>query len=103
MIDELVVRNLGVIESARIEPSSGLTVITGETGTGKTLLLGALRLLLGGEANSALVGPFGPEAVVEGRFVDSDSEEVGAGRRLPRDGRSRAYVDGSLASARTIS
>ena len=102
MIDELVVHNLGVIESARIEPSLGLTVITGETGTGKTLLLGALRLLLGGEANSALVGPFGPEAVVEGRFVDPDSEEVGAGRRLPRDGRSRAYLDGSIASARAL-
>lgn len=102
MIDELVAHNLGVIESARIEPSPGLTVITGETGTGKTLLLGALRLLLGGEARSDLVGPFGDEAVAEGRFVTENGEEVGAARRLPRDGRSRAYLDGSIASARAL-
>ncbi|HJR91231.1 MAG TPA: AAA family ATPase [Acidimicrobiia bacterium] len=102
MIDELVVRNLGVIESARVEPGPGLTVITGETGTGKTLLLGALRLLLGGDSRPELVGPFGEETVVEGRFVDAEGVEVGAGRRLPRTGRSRAYLDGSIASARAL-
>lgn len=102
MIDELVVRNLGVIESARLEPHPGLTVITGETGTGKTLLLGALRLLVGGEARADLVGPFAGESVVEGRFLDRESEEVGAARRQPRDGRSRAYLDGSIASARAL-
>lgn len=102
MIDELLVRNLGVIEEARIEPSTGLTVVTGETGTGKTLLLGGLRLLLGGDARSDLVGPFAEEAVVEGRFLDRDGEEFGAGRRLPRSGRSRAYLDGSIASARAL-
>lgn len=102
MIDELVARNLGVIESARIEPAPGLTVITGETGTGKTLLLGALRLLLGGDARSDLVGPFGDEATAEGRFLGAEGEEIGASRRLPRDGRSRAYLDGSIASARAL-
>ena len=102
MIDELLVRNLGVIESARLEPGPGLTVITGETGTGKTLLLGALRLLLGGDSRSDLVGPFADEAVAEGRFVPADGEEVGAARRLPREGRSRAYLDGSIASARAL-
>jgi DNA repair protein RecN (Recombination protein N) len=50
MIDELVVRNLGVIREARIEFGPGLTVLTGETGAGKTLLLGALRMLLGADA-----------------------------------------------------
>ncbi|MGH8912072.1 MAG: DNA repair protein RecN [Acidimicrobiia bacterium] len=102
MIDELAVRNLGVLEFARIEPGSGLTVVTGETGTGKTLLLGALRLLLGGDARPDLVGPFGAETMVEGRFVTDEGTEVGAGRRLPRDGRSRAYLDGSIASARAL-
>lgn len=102
MIDEIVVRNLGVIEEARIEPGEGLTVITGETGTGKTLLLGALRLLLGGDSRPELIGPFGDEAVAEGRFLDGEGIEVGAARRLPRDGRSRAYLDGSIASARAL-
>src|SRR5690606_21524313 len=75
MIDELVVRNLGVISSARLEPGPGLTVITGETGTGKTLLLGALRLLLGGDARSDLVGPFGDEAVVDGSVASARALE----------------------------
>jgi DNA repair protein RecN (Recombination protein N) len=102
VIDELAVRNLGVIESARLEPGAALTVVTGETGTGKTLLLGALRLLLGGDTRPELVGPFEEEAVVEGRFVDAEGVEVGAGRRLPREGRSRAYLDGTIASARAL-
>lgn len=102
MIDELVVKNLGIIEFARLEPGPGLTVITGETGTGKTLLLGALRLLLGGDSRPDLIGPFSEEAVVEGRFLRADGSEVGASRRLPRDGRSRAYLDGSVASARAL-
>jgi DNA repair protein RecN (Recombination protein N) len=102
MIDELLVRNLGVIESARLEPGPGFTVITGETGTGKTLLLGALRLLLGGDSRSDLVGPFADEAVAEGRFLPSGGDEIGAARRLPREGRSRAYLDGSIASARAL-
>ena len=47
MLDELIVENLGVIERAEFRPGRGLVVITGETGAGKTLLLGALRLLMG--------------------------------------------------------
>lgn len=98
MIDELVVRNLGVIREARIDVGPGLTVVTGETGAGKTLLLGALRMLLGADARSDLVGPFGDEATVEGRLVAGETE-IGAGRRLKREGRSRAYLNGSIASA----
>ncbi len=98
MLDELCVENLGVIRSARIEPGAGFTVITGETGAGKTLLLGALRLLLGSTADRALVGPFSEEAVAEGRLITVDGE-IGAARRLTRGGRSRAYLDGSIASA----
>ncbi|HVR31696.1 MAG TPA: AAA family ATPase [Acidimicrobiia bacterium] len=101
MIDELVVRNLGVIRDARLDFGPGLTVVTGETGAGKTLLLGALRMLLGAEARADLVGPFGDEATVEGRFVAAGAE-VGVGRRLKREGRSRAYLNGSIASAEAL-
>ena len=101
MLDELAVRNLGVIRDATIYPTRGLTVITGETGTGKTLLLGALRLLLGAEGRPDLVGPFGEEASVEGRFLIEEGELVVA-RRLQREGRSRAYLDGTIASTRTL-
>lgn len=101
MLDELAVRNLGVIKEATICPTAGLTVISGETGAGKTLLLGALRLLLGADARPELVGPFGEEASVEGRFIDGDHEFVAA-RRLQKLGRSRAYLDGSIASTKVL-
>jgi len=98
MLDELAVRNLGIIGSASLEPGPRFTVVTGETGTGKTLLLGALRLLLGEDADTALVGPDGDEATVEGRFIDEGTEVVVA-RRLSRSSRSRAYLDGAMSSA----
>ncbi len=101
MLDELIVRNLGVLAEARLEPGPGFTVITGETGAGKTLLLGALRLLLGQAARPDLIGPFGDEAVAEGRFV-TGTGEFGAGRRMTSGGRSRAYLDGSIASAAAL-
>lgn len=97
MISEIAVRNLGVLAEARIEPGPGLTVVTGETGTGKTALLGGLRLLLGEPGRGDLVGPFGDEAVVEGRFVTGETEII-VSRRVPREGRSRAYLDGAMAS-----
>ena len=50
MLDELAVENLGLITRAHLEPGPGLVVVTGETGAGKTLLLGALRLLRGDSA-----------------------------------------------------
>jgi DNA repair protein RecN (Recombination protein N) len=101
MIDELVVRNLGVIREARLEFGPGLTVLTGETGAGKTLLLGALRMLLGADARPDLVGPFGDEASVEGRLLVGD-EELGAARRLKKGARSRAYLNASIASAEAL-
>ena len=102
MLDELIVKNLGVIEGAEFRPRGGLVVITGETGAGKTLLLGALRLLIGGAADTGAVGPFGDETVVGGRWVVSDGEVV-VTRRVPRKGRSRGYLDGMTASVASLS
>jgi len=97
MLDELSVDNLGLIPSARIEPGPGLVVITGETGTGKTLLLGALRLLRGEQAREDQIGPSGDETAIEARFVEGDEERI-LGRRVDRR-RSRATIDGAMATA----
>ena len=78
MLDELRVENLGIIGSATIEPGPGLVAVTGETGTGKTLLLGALRLLRGDTASPDRIGPHGPDSEVEGRFVVGGDEIVAA-------------------------
>jgi len=100
MLDELEVHNLGIIDHAHVEPGAGLTVVTGETGTGKTLLLGALRLIIGETARGDMIGPHGDESRVEGRFVFDDGE-VAVARRIGK-GRSRAYLDGSMAAAKVV-
>lgn len=100
MLDELSVTNLGIIASARIEPGRGMVVVSGETGTGKTLLLGALRLLTGTPARSRLIGPHGAESVVEGRFL-LDDEELIVSRRVHARG-SRSYINGAMVPARVL-
>jgi DNA repair protein RecN (Recombination protein N) len=98
MLTELRVENLGIVAELQVTLGSGLTVITGETGAGKTLLVDALDLLTGGRADPQLVREGAEEARVEGRFEDGDDEVVLA-RVIPADGRSRGYVNGRLATA----
>lgn len=100
MLDELAVANLGLIAEARLEPGPGLVAVTGETGAGKTLLLGALRLLRGEPARRDRIGPAGNEARVEGRFVVGGREIVAA-RRLGGDA-SKAYLDGAMVPLRVL-
>ncbi|MFY9262018.1 MAG: DNA repair protein RecN [Actinomycetaceae bacterium] len=115
MIDQLRIRNLGVIESADLTLGNGMTALTGETGAGKTMALTSLLLLAGGKADPSKVRTGAEIASVEGTFVvDADSPAVelitGAGgeididddgraviyisRQVPRKGRSRAYAGG---------
>ena len=104
MIDELEVRDLALIHEARLTPGAGLTVLTGETGAGKTALLSALKLLMGERADSTMVREGAEAAVVEGRFFEGarDAEGFCATRRVSADGRSRARIDGSMASVREL-
>lgn len=94
MLTELAVRDLGVIAEASILLGPGMTALTGETGAGKTLLVTAIDLLVGGRADPALVRPGAAEARVDGRFVGADGREVVLSRVVPAEGRSRAYIDG---------
>ncbi|MGE0880475.1 MAG: DNA repair protein RecN [Acidimicrobiia bacterium] len=101
MLTELRVENLGVIESIDVVLGAGMTALTGETGAGKTLLVEAIELLVGGRADPVLVRAGCDEARVEGRFVVCDDEIILA-RVVPRDGRSRAYVNGRLATVAVL-
>ena len=96
MLVELAVTDLGVIADLSLVFGPGMTALTGETGAGKTLVVTAIELLVGGRADPSVVRPGAEEARVEGRFVTGDDEVVLA-RVVPGDGRSRAYVDGRLA------
>src|SRR5258705_13095 len=98
MLVELRVENLGIISDLLLALGPGMTVITGETGAGKTLIVDALDLLCGSRADAALVRDGADEARVEGRFVDGDDEVVIA-RVIPAVGRTRGYIDVRLASA----
>ena len=108
MIDELRIRNLALIEDATLRPAAGLTVLSGETGAGKTALLSAAKLLAGDRADSSQVRQGTREAVVEARFVDVPGEDAADGelvavRRIGADGRSRCTVDGEMAAVKTLS
>lgn len=105
MIDELQVENIALIREASLTPCAGLTVLTGETGAGKTALLSALKLLMGARADSSMVREGSEGAVVSGRLFAGARDEEGfvATRRLSADGRSRINIDGSLASVRELS
>ncbi len=114
MLTELSVENVALIESASLELSPGLNVISGETGAGKTLLATALQLLLGGRARSESVRSGSERATIEGTFrlpeelgpriiseaLGDLAEEVEAGdevtlrRTLTGEGRSRCFVEG---------
>ena len=97
MLTELHIENLGVIDTLDLQLSEGLVALTGETGAGKTMIVEAINLLVGGRADAGMVRPGATEARVEGRFVFGE-EEVILCRTIPLDGRSRAYVNGRLAT-----
>jgi len=108
---ELRVENLLLIERAELRLGPGLTVLTGETGAGKTVLAHALDLLLGGRARPGIVRPGAAEAYVEGVFelpdalraalgerLPPDAEELVLARRVSAEGRTRAYLGGRSAT-----
>ena len=118
MIEEIRIQSLGVIESSTLELGPGLTVITGETGAGKTMVVTALGLLLGGRADSGAVRTGARTARVEGVVVTDrlpdlvgaveevggtvEDERVVLARNVAAEGRSRAFVGGASVPVATL-
>ena len=96
MIRFLQIKNLAVIEELQLELEDGLTVLTGETGAGKSIVVGALGLLVGSRASSDLVRTGESSGSVEAIFEKADGSEILVRREVNSSGRSRAFVDGSL-------
>lgn len=124
MLSDITIHNLGVIPSVSLELSEGLTVLTGETGAGKTMVVTGLRLLAGGRAEAQRVRSGSSQAVVEGRFLlDSvapesaemahavvsaaggaldENGEVIVSRTVSVQGRSRAHLGGRSVPAANL-
>jgi DNA repair protein RecN (Recombination protein N) len=107
MLQALRIRNFAIIDSLELDFSQGFTVITGETGSGKSILLNALNLLLGDRSNTSLIGFNGDKAIVEAEFLienftlmsffsynDLDYETKTLIRReINKNGKSRAFIN----------
>jgi DNA repair protein RecN (Recombination protein N) len=108
VIEEILIRDLGVISEAKLEFGPGLTVLTGETGAGKTMVLNALGLLLGERSDSSAIRKGQEQAFVEGRWllaesavarirelgIELDDSELLVNRSVSAEGRSRANLSG---------
>ena len=99
MLRTLRIRNLAVIEAVEVDLDPGFTALTGETGAGKSILVEAVGLLLGGRASADLVRTGTDVASIEAVFGRADGTEVLIRRELTAGGRSRSFVDGALATA----
>lgn len=75
MLSELYIRNLAIVDEIKISFTEGLNILTGETGTGKSIIIGAISLLCGGRANTSSIGKRSDSAYVEGVFFLSDYDE----------------------------
>ena len=119
-LEEISIRNLGIIDQSTIELGSGLNVLTGETGAGKTMILTALALVLGGKSDSSLVRTGTERLVASAQFnlpavapdlqeiVDSSGSDISDGsliltRTVNSDGKSKAVAGGTTVPAATLS
>ena len=111
MIQKLRISNFALIEDLELDLNKGFTVLTGETGSGKSILLNAFTLLLGERAHISLVGPYGKKAIVEAQLSASPNDQlffqehnldfdstIFLRREIVRDGKSRAFINDSPVS-----
>jgi len=115
-LEEISIRNLGAIEQSHLELGRGLNVLTGETGAGKTMILTALNLVLGGKSDSSLVRHGADRLMATAHFSlpkseESSFEEIGAevedgsviiSRTVGADGKSKALCGGNAVPAGTL-
>lgn len=100
MIDELHIQNLALIKDIRLRPACGLTVLTGETGAGKTALLSAVKLITGERANFASIREGSTDLRVEARLIfdDNADDDIVIVRTLDTSGRSRITLNDHMVS-----
>ena len=119
MLETIKIRNFALIENAEIPFKKGLNVLSGETGAGKSIVLEAISLLLGGRAQAEVIRAGADEAVVEGIFevgalpwvkerlrevgIDCEQDELLIKRTINRNGKNRIFMNGELATLSMLS
>ncbi|MBO4350533.1 MAG: AAA family ATPase, partial [Proteobacteria bacterium] len=119
MLTTLVIKDFAIISELELNFEDGMSVLTGETGAGKSIIVNALKLLLGGRASTDIIRTGAEEAVVEGMFtvdhrhapamamlqaigINLDDDEFVVRRVIPRKGRGRIYIGGTLQTITTL-
>ncbi len=117
MLTELIVHNFAIIHRLHLAFDSGLTMLTGETGAGKSILVGAVNLILGSRASQEMIRTGSDEATVEAAFTFDDpgvlgpklaalgqepAEELIIKRTITRTGRNRIFINGQLATLQQL-
>ena len=102
MLRFLAIRHLAVIDRLELEFEPGFNVLTGETGAGKSILVGAVGLLAGGRASADLVRTGEDAAAIEAVFDSPDRGELIIRREISAQGRSRAFIDGALVTSAAL-
>ena len=115
MIQKLRISNFALIQDLELDLNDGFTVLTGETGSGKSILLNAFSLLLGERAHSSLVGAYGKKAIVEATIDALPSDKtffelnnldfektIIVRREIVKDGKSRAFINDSPVGLNTL-
>ena len=119
MLTTLIIKDFAIISELELTFDEGMSVLTGETGAGKSIIVSALKLLLGAKSSTDIIRTGADEAVVEGMFtvdhshapamamlraigIDLDDDEFVVRRVIPRKGRGRIYIGGTLQTISTL-
>src|SRR5690606_32159891 len=120
MLNTLIIKDFAIIDRLEISLAAGMTVLTGETGAGKSIIINALNLLLGGRASTDVIRASSDCAVVEGAFdlsgaqgssirerlveldIDCEDTTLVIRRVVSRTGRNKVLLNGSLATVATL-
>ena len=119
MLTTLVIKDFAIISELELNFEDGMSVLTGETGAGKSIIVNALKLLLGARSSTDIIRTGAEEAVVEGMFtvdhrhapamamlqaigINLDDDEFVVRRVIPRKGRGRIYIGGTLQTITTL-
>src|SRR5687768_10371725 len=102
MLRYLSIRHLAVIDQLEVDFEPGLNILTGETGAGKSILVEAIDLLVGGRASADLVRTGEDLATIQAIFERPDGREIIVRRELSAQGRSRAFIDDALATSAAL-